>query len=184
VGGYATSLLQRAGDAIQNQFCLDDIKYDGKIAARGTSFQSHIDLATQVYDSYTGQIQHLETTYPIRAKTGEHDHWTIGGDAIEMRFSRPVTDLEGFCQSLFSATEPFRLWGVPVQAGDSYYTVEAVDLHVGGTLRFEITHEWMLIYLADGTCGNTVLRVFTNLQRTLDAQIGAFGGDGESVFGF
>lgn len=69
------------------------------------------------------------------------------------------------------AREPFRLWGLPQMTGELTAEVEAVDLHVGQQLRFDITSEWMRIYLFAGGCGNSVARLASNLQHHFDGAL-------------
>lgn len=51
--------------------------------------------------------------------------------------------------AFFSSSEPFRLWGIPQMTGEGTAEVEAVDLHVGQQLRFDVTSTWMRVYLFD-----------------------------------
>ena len=81
----------------------------------------------------------------------------LPGAPIGIKFTRSIDDLALFCGELFSAREPFRLWGRPVLL-DDVATVEAVDLHVGQRITLDIGREWMQIYLRAGCCGNTVAR--------------------------
>ena len=108
---------------------------------------------------------------------------SISGEPVNILFPRPIVDLEIFCDRVFSCAEPFRLWGVPVRLSNDSYRVSAVDLHVGSEVTFEISPDWMRIYLPKGSCGNTVIRIFTNLQHHYDAQIEAVDGDGSNIVG-
>ena len=49
--------------------------------------------------------------------------------------------------------------------------MEAVDLHVGQRLRFDITTDWLRIYLFEGGCGNTVARLVSSLQHPFDGDL-------------
>ena len=49
--------------------------------------------------------------------------------------------------------------------------MEAVDLHVGQHLRFDITTNWLRVYLFEGGCGNTVARLASNLQHHFDGAL-------------
>jgi hypothetical protein len=93
------------------------------------------------------------------------------GAPVVLRFSRPIPDLELFLEQLFSAREPFRLWGIPQMSGDRTAEVEAVDLHVGQQLRFDVAPEWLRVYLSEGGCGNTVARLASNLQHHFDGAL-------------
>lgn len=90
----------------------------------------------------------------------------LHGAPVVFRFSRPIPDLGLFLEQLFSAREPFRLWGIPQITGEHSAEVEGVDLHVGQQLRFDITSAWMRIYLFEGGCGNAVARLASNTTST------------------
>jgi hypothetical protein len=71
---------------------------------------------------------------------------------------------------LTASREPFRLWGLAsVRRGIA--EVEAVDLHVGQTLQLDIGSRWMRVYLYEGSCGNTVARLVSNLQHRFDGAL-------------
>ncbi len=168
---------------LNDEFSLDDIKYDGKVTARGTSFECHIGLVSHIYEAYAKEIRKLEERYAIRAC--ERDgRLFLEGIPINFLFERPILNLEIFCESIFSCGEPFRLWGVPISLPENFYRVQAVDLHVGGPLQFEISPEFMRVYLPAGSCGNSVVRLYTNLQHHYDSRIRAEDGDGRPIFEF
>lgn len=174
--------LDRQAD--EDLFSLDDVKYDGKITARGTSFQSHIGLVSSVYRTYADRVRQLERQFSISYDSHDHGRCRIGGEPISVTFSAPIADLEIFVASLFSTAHPFRLWGVPTRVGEGYFRVAAIDLHVSQRINFEITRTFMRIYLPDGSCGNTITRLYTNLQHYFDSSVEARAGDGGDVFEF
>lgn len=46
----------------------------------------------------------------------------------------------------------------------------AIDLHTGSPVDFEIVSDTMRVYLDQGNCGSTILRLLTNLQMHHDAK--------------
>lgn len=163
-------------------FTLDDIRYDGKLTARGTSFESHTALTSILYDQYRDIVTRLEDEFSLNWP--DNGQGEASGEPITLNLSRPIADLDKFCESVFSSSKPFRLWGVPLRVSDQLYSVRAVDLHVGDPINFEIGQDWIRIYLPEGSCGNTVLRVFTNLQHHYDALVQAHDGVGDNVVEF
>lgn len=85
-------------------------------------------------------------------------------------FARPLVDVDRFVAGLFTSKEPFRLWAVPRKLDQEEWEANAVDLHVGQTLRLEITPRWMRVLLGEHTCGNTLARLITNLQHRFNAE--------------
>jgi hypothetical protein len=73
---------------------------------------------------------------------------------------------------------------VPVRVGENRFNVKAVDLHSGWSLSFELNPEMIRAYLPQGSCGNSILRFYTNLQHRHDALVSVLDGNGDPVFAF
>jgi len=156
-------------DGHDGAFSVDDIKFNGKVTARGTSFQCHNDLVTGLYRRYAAMIRGIEAAGRVRWET-DGPRTRLRGSAVHFRIPKHKLGASELCSGLFTCAKPFRLWGVPVCIAEDYYRVCAVDLHVGHALDFEISPEWVRVYLGPETCGNTVVRLLTNLQHSLDAK--------------
>lgn len=161
-------------------FTLDDIKFDGKTTARGTSFDGHVILLGMLKEAYAQQIQRLEA----HGVGFDADEGRLEGRPLTLIMGRPIRDLDRFCATVFSASAPFRLWGSPIRISNDFIRVRAVDLHVGDTIDFEVSRSFIRIYVPIGTCGNTVMRFFTNLQHHFDAQVQLRDGRDEDVLEF
>ncbi len=173
------------GENKDQLFTLDDIKYNGKITARGTSFESHINLVTDIYRKYSRQILDIEKKYSLSTKTinSQTDNgYVIDGYPINFVFKNSIKNLEKFCNSLFNGSSPFKLWGIPLELNKKFYSVKAVDLHVGCRINFEINPEFIRIYLPKSSCGNTIARLFTNFQHYYDPLVETEIGEDESTF--
>src|ERR1035437_3222668 len=108
----------------------------------------------------------------------------VSGQPICFLLDPPIVDLQAFCSYVFSSMAPFRLWGIPVEMGTDSVRVDAVDLHVGARLRVELMPDLIRIYLVKGGCGNSLLRIYTNLQHYYNASVGTINGQGNPVFTF
>lgn len=168
----------------ESPFSIVDIKYDGKITARGTSFQSYMTVVTSLYRTYAEAVRRFEEKFVV--SVGHHDGKTssMRGEPLNITFQPAIENLDAFCSHVFSSGNPFRIWGLPVKVGANNYRVAAVDLHVGSRLNLEISPEYMRVYLAPGACGNTLFRLYTNLQHYYHSLIEAKDGSGEQVFKF
>lgn len=169
-------------DQSRDSFSLDDVKFNGKVTARGTSFESHSGLLTEVHVRYSTAIETVEHAY--RLTETSQSGFRLGGAPLLFELDPPVADLEAFCRHVFSARPPFRLWGVPLRLGNDYFRVEAVDLHVGHSLTFELTSKWIRMYLRPMACGNTVVRFYTNLQHHYNSRVRIVGADDQPLFDF
>jgi 2-methylcitrate dehydratase PrpD len=71
---------------------------------------------------------------------------------------------------LFNGLQPFRLLGVPLLRSEKRYDVDAIDLHTMDRIRFEISNEFVRLYLPKGACANTVVRFWSNFEQKLAAE--------------
>lgn len=170
-------------DGDSESFSLADVKYDGKITVRGTSFASYTAMLTRIVDLYSGKIHDLEQKFRIRGRV-EDNRFYLDGAPLNIRFPHPLPDLDLFCESVFAGTAPFKLWGIPVQVSPSMFRVSVIDLHVIGSMTVEICPDFMRVYLAKGACGNTLIRLYTNLQHYYNSLISATDAQEELAFEF
>jgi hypothetical protein len=168
-------------DHVDENFCIADIKYDGKVTGRGTSYQSYITLITDLYRDYARRIEDYEHRFTVKFES-DHDHFRFDGEPLNIRFTQSLPNIEAFCERVFSGSYPFRLMGLPIQTGRFSFRVNAIDLHVGRRMTFELSPEFMRVYLAPGGCGNSLARLYTNLQHHYNSQVEAV--DGSEQFAF
>jgi hypothetical protein len=164
-------------------FSLADVKYDGKITGRGTSFDVYNGLLLEILKRYSNAVRTTEKKFKlawIKGGAGAR----LQGEPIYIKLGEGIDNLEHFCLKIFSGEEPFRLLGRPVRRNSNFYTVSAIDLHINQRVDFEISHSTMSIFLPRTTCGNSVLRLYTNLQHFLTSDVKAIDGSGARVFTF
>ena len=154
---------------LTDEFSKDRIKYYGRITTIGSSFDAHNILINEiVLKPYVSAVRKLEKDFALHmdesCKTG-----VIEGEPIEIEFERKINSLEPFVEKVFNGTEPFRLIGLPMRIMNGYYRVRATDLHMETRVDFEIMPDLIRIYLFPSSCGNSVMRFFTNFQRHWDS---------------
>ena len=149
------------------------IKSHGKITGRGTDFSTYLHIVNGTLDSYASLIRQLESKYWIGLKTHD-EHSDLGfkvkGEPFCLSFSFDV-DVRQLIKLMFSCLRPFRLMGEPERLGNDYFAIDAIDLHVNQRLAFEIAPRLMRIYLYEGTCGNTLVRIIRSLQHFVDSNL-------------
>ena len=141
----------------------DDVTNAGYFAMKhGKSVRDHLDLVDISKNVYSDAINGIEEcrlgTRHINGKD------IIGGRTLNFTFSKSIPDLPLFISRVFNATKPFKIWGLESELEDGYFDVLGIDLHTNDSIDFEITKDFMRVYLSKGSCGNTVLRLLTNLQ--------------------
>lgn len=118
---------------------------------------------------YERWVRSLEDRHRLSSRALQHSGIFLEGEVATILFGREVEDLDRLVEGLFTAKEPFRLWGVPERMADGWF-VDAVDLHVGHPLRIDVLSDRLRVLLEPETCGNTLARLLTNLQQRLDAR--------------
>jgi hypothetical protein len=160
-----------------------DFCYDGWVTNRSTSFRdhrSHILFVTRIYERLLKATEE-DAWYSIKESIREPKQFRkIVGAPIVIRFEEPLSD-EVFNQWV-SATfkrkiNRFRLWGHPIELGNGKIHVYGVDRHLWQPLFLEFTKKGCTAIIPNGTCGNTVHRLVTNIQKYLDPGAKAFIGD-------
>ena len=143
--------------------------HDGSFIARGGTFDAHAGYAAAVIDRYRADVEAVEARHRLTWTAGANGGVRFDGDIATITLGRAITDLSLLLDGLFSCRDPFRLWGLPKIHHDNYATAEIVDLHIGEPFSMDIGPDYLRIFLSEAACGNTVLRLLTNLQRHYDA---------------
>lgn len=148
----------------------DDVTYNGYLSVkRGKSVQDHVHLVDICRDEYSKTVNHVEdSSIGVKAVEGRT---LIEGKSFDFEFKSPIDDIDLFIDKMFNSAEPFKLWGLKSKIHDGYFKVTAVDLHAGAPINFDIANNLMRAYLFKGNCGNTILRLLTNLQIHYDSRI-------------
>lgn len=154
----------------EQSYVADEIKYNGRIITKaGSSIDDHVSLIEVVQKSYRGLIEEIERS-SIGTKQIE-DRTLIEGQAFDFDLDREIDDLDEFAELLLTSTKPFRLWGIVNKTSRDLRQVIGVDLHTGDPINLEITPSLIRAYLPKGACGNTILRLYVNLQHGFDSAI-------------
>jgi len=152
------------------EFVRESITNEGAFTTRnGSDIGLHISTVENVKQKYEKLLNAVEDNHVIRAEEKEHGARSRGGPVV-INFSRPVPDIEKFLDNVINAKDPFRLWGHIRKTGDKGYKVDGVDAHNGDKIAIEMSPDWLRLYLYDGACGNTALRLFTNIQQYYDTE--------------
>jgi hypothetical protein len=159
-------LAKRSDDNDPDTSTRAQIYSDGKITAHGTDFSVYLQIVNGTLDNYAHVINTLESRYWL-GMTSVRSNDSIGirldGEPFCITFDSDI-DVDAVVAAMFNCERPFRLMGEPEKITDSYYVVDAIDLHVGQPLALEISPTMMRLYLYRGTCGNTIVRILRSLQ--------------------
>ena len=156
-----------------------DVYYNGRFTNRSdstTSFRQAVRDVTQRYRVSTKQVE--DATWPAIASANDGLRGSIGAPLL-IQFSEPL-DLfvfDRWIATLRRKNNRFRLWGTPLSLGPGKVHIYAVDNHLWQPINLEITRSHVYAMLPTGTCGNTVHRLVTNIQRFVQPKVSVFVGD-------
>lgn len=161
-----------------------DFYYSGKATNRSDDFYDHrmrTHDVVRTYKQVTLEIERNAVSQTERTKL------PFGGESLTMKGAPVYVEFHDrlspevfhcFVDKTFEKAQgPFRLSGNPIWLGASKAHIYAIDLHLWQELYVEVTPEHMLIILPEGTCGNTVHRVVTNVQRYLAPHVTVYVGE-------
>lgn len=161
-----------------------DFYSDGKVTNRSGNFRdhrTHIIYIQRIYDELM-KITEDKVWYSIQ----EANISTPGafqkliGSPLSINFKEPLNQetFDHWIKSTFGRSRNrFRLWGNPIRLGPKKIHVYGVDRHLWQPIFMEITDKHLLAIIPRGTCGNTVHRLVTNIQRYIDPAAEVYVGD-------
>ena len=152
----------------EHHYITQRITNEGAFTARGgTDIDLHLKTVKKVKNAYRELIDSIESNHLVNYHQ-ENDGVSVEGEHIRIDINNTIGDIAEFLTYLVNAQKPFRLMGPTTKIDDDYYKVRAVDLHNGDKVTLEIGSNWIRIYLYEGACGNTALRIFSNIQHYYD----------------
>lgn len=160
-----------------------DFYDNGRVTNRSESFRdhrSHLLFVVRIYEQLLKSTEE-QAWYSIRESIGIPGQFRkIVGAPVVIRFHEPLNN-QVFNQWITATFERkrnrFRLWGHPIRLGPAKVHVYGVDRHLWQPIFLELTAKGCITIIPNGTCGNTVHRLVTNIQRYLDPGAEAFIGE-------
>ncbi len=165
-------ITERSDEQVQS-YARARIKSYGKITGRGPDFHAYLQIVNGTLDNYAEVVQKLEERYWIKLKPHDLESskgFVLSGQPFCISFAEEINP-ENLIRAMFDCKRPFRLMGSPEQIEQDYFSVDAIDLHVNQPVAFEIAPGFMRIYLYEGTCGNTLVRILRSLQHHIDSNV-------------
>ena len=151
-------------------YVIEELGHEGRFIARGgSSIDDYVSLIEITRKMYRNTIETIErNSIGIKEVEGRT---LVKGQAFDLTLEREIEDIDSFIDHLVSSKLPFRLWGIKNKISKDFYQVVCVDLHTGDSIDLEISPFLIRIYLPKDSCGNTVLRLYTNIQHYFDSAI-------------
>lgn len=161
-----------------------DFYDNGKVTNRSGNFRdhrNHIIYVQRIYDELMKRTED-KAWYSMERKSvmAPGAFQKLVGAPVFIEFSESLSKetFDYWINSTFRRTRNrFRLWGNPIELGPRKVHVYGVDKHLWQPIFLEITDKNLTAIIPKGTCGNTVHRLVTNIQRYIDAAARVFVGD-------
>jgi hypothetical protein len=157
-------------DQNTRSYILQELNERGRLKAAGNSVNLHLQVVSTLLHEYKKMILAIEEFARLRPGVSDGGK-TLLGEPLVFEFPKPLRNFEIFVKELVSCKEPLKMWGIVEDCGKQRVHIEGVDLHTGSRLRFDLTPNYMRIYLGPKACGNTVARLLRNLQGHVDSSI-------------
>lgn len=157
-----------------------DFYHDGKVTNRSNSFDDHRQTVRFVIKLYRQATESAEETMLLHTETAGDEAVRLRGAPLYVEFSEPLENAsyEAWVSSTFSGRgNEFRLTGYPFRLSSGKVHVYGIDRHLWQPVSLELTRTHAMAFLPAGTCGNTVHRFITNVQRFLNPDVRAWIGE-------
>ena len=155
--------------SVNGSFILERVSHNGRFTTSGgDSIQLHLDTVAQIKNRYSTLLGRIEQNHRLSYDSREHGTGMEGAPLI-IELDNEIEDVKEFIENTITAKNPLRLWGAKVQLDSQYWKVKGIDLHNNDKYTLEICPEWLRLYLGDEACGNTALRIYSNLQQHYDS---------------
>ena len=158
-----------------------DVFHNGRFANRSDSTTDFREIVRDIIGLYASSTRAIENTMRVAASQPGESTASFTGAPLFMTFSTPleITEFDRWIASFRRRNNRFRLWGNPVSRGTGKAHIYAVDNHLWQTVDLEISTRHLYAILPRQTCGNTVHRLVTSVQRFIDPAVKVYVGDRE-----
>jgi len=160
-----------------------DFYDNGRVTNRSESFRdhrSHLLFVVRIYQQLLKSTED-QAWYSITESVGIPGQFRkIVGAPVLVRFQEALNQavFDEWVNATFGRKRnKFRFWGHPIRLGPTKVHVYGVDRHLFRPLFLELTAKGCTAIIPNGTCGNTIHRLVTNIQRYLDPGAEAYIGD-------
>lgn len=164
---YSKVRVERGNDKC---YVSDEIRFNGRIITKnGESIDDHLNIVDIVKKKYRSLIEGIErNSLGIKQVEGRT---LVEGQAFELEVKRQIPNLDRFSEGLLDSDNPFKIWGIINNIAPDMRQIIGVDLHTGNPINLEVMPSLIRVYIPQGGCGNSLLRLYVNLQHSYDSEI-------------
>jgi hypothetical protein len=150
------------------------LHFDGKATNRSDSFVEHRATVGLVLNLYRRATEHAEQRLWVDTTSVGDEGFRIEGAPVLIKFRKALSTqtFDRFVElGLQRKTSRFRIGGFAQRRGPRSVQIAAIDRHLWQPFLLEATTDHLIAVLPRGTCGNTIHRMVTNVQRFLDPDV-------------
>jgi hypothetical protein len=150
------------------------LHFDGKATNRSDSFLEHRSTVAFVLGLYRRTTEAAEDRLWVETTDAGGDGFRIEGAPVVVQFRQALATptFNRFVDlGLRRRTSRFRIGGFVQRRGPTKVQLAAIDRHLWQPFLMEATNQQLMAVLPHGTCGNTIHRLVTNVQRFLDPDV-------------
>ena len=154
----------------------------GKITHRSPTFRDGRDQAIdllKIYETTTKMIEDIAWMQISTTEFSEGRGTYIDGSPITIQFPSPLNPatFKNLVETTFNkGYGPLKIIGNPIWLSEKRVHIYGVDMHLWHQIYLDFSPERIVIILPEGTCGNSVHRLFSVIQKFLDPSAEMFIG--------
>ena len=157
-----------------------NLYYNGRATDWSDSFVEHRATISMVVRLYRNITTLAENRLWVEAAPVGQDGFSLSGAPLTIIFRRPLSEatFNRFVElGIQRSTSRFRIGGYVTRRGPTKIHLAGIDHHLWQPFLLEATSKHLIGVLPRGTCGNTIHRLVTNVQRFLDPKVDVWLGD-------
>jgi len=144
------------------------VKWDGAVVSTGgTSARAHLRIAEEARGAYArmcANIEECELGLPVTHRGTRRYIARV----VDFVLSRPVEDVPGLVDDLFTGRPPLRMGGTCVKIENGHYSVPVVDLENAESLDIDATPNDFHVGIGNENPGASVMRLLGHMQLHCD----------------
>ena len=148
--------------------------FDGKTTNRSDSFLEHRSKLISIINMYKKATETAEEKLWFGATGVEGGGYRFDGAPVIIQFDEPLSEatFDRFVKyGLKYKNSKLRIGGYPRRLGPTKVHLTAIDYHLWQPFLLEATAHHIMVLLPRGTCGNTVHRLVTYIQRSVSPKV-------------
>lgn len=150
------------------------LNYDGKVTNRSDSFVEHRGVVRAVMKLYNRVTVKAEEKLWFKTSPVGGGGFRLDGELVYIKFSDQLSQetFDRFVKyGLQHRNSMLRIGGYIHRRGPTKIHMSAIDHHLWQPFSMDVTSSNIIMLLPEGTCGNTIHRFVTNIQRYITPKI-------------